>query len=162
MELKPIPNFPGYSITKDGRVWSEKRNKWKKLFFVWSYLQVELCSFTTKTYRTYHPVGRLVLETFVGPCPPGQECRHLDGSKANNNLTNLAWGTHHENIQDAKRHGAFARGTMGGNKLTDEQAAEIRQALVSGETVKSLMQRYQVSCTTIYHIKNRETHYKEA
>jgi HNH endonuclease/NUMOD4 motif len=29
-------------------------------------------------------VHRLVLEAFVGPCPPGQECRHLNGNPSDN------------------------------------------------------------------------------
>ena len=29
-ELRPIPGFPGYRITRDGRIWSDKRNIWRK------------------------------------------------------------------------------------------------------------------------------------
>lgn len=47
----------------------------------------------------------LVLETFVGPRSPGQECRHLNGDPADNRLANLAWGTSTENAQDTIRHG---------------------------------------------------------
>ncbi len=28
--MKPIPNFLDYSITKDGKVWSRKTNRWLK------------------------------------------------------------------------------------------------------------------------------------
>jgi hypothetical protein len=42
-------------------------------------------------------VHRLVLETFVGPCSEGMECRHLDGCETNNKVENLAWGTRLEN-----------------------------------------------------------------
>lgn len=38
-------------------------------------------------------VHRLVLETFVGPCPPGMQCLHKDDNPANNHLSNLSWGT---------------------------------------------------------------------
>jgi hypothetical protein len=48
---------------------------------------------------------RLVLLAFVGPCPEGKECRHLDGNRQNNRLTNLCWGTRSENAQDRVRHG---------------------------------------------------------
>ena len=50
-------------------------------------------------------VHRLVLEAFVGPCPEGMECRHLDGNPGNNRLDNLAWGTPKENFADSMRHG---------------------------------------------------------
>lgn len=48
---------------------------------------------------------RLVLLAFIGPCPKGQECRHLDGNRQNNRLNNLKWGTRSENAQDRLRHG---------------------------------------------------------
>lgn len=40
---------------------------------------------------------RLMLEAFVGPCPPGHEASHLDGDKTNNALANLAWETPERN-----------------------------------------------------------------
>lgn len=54
---------------------------------------------------THMHVHRAVLTAFVGPCPPGMECRHLDGNAANNHLSNLVWGTPAENRQDIIRHG---------------------------------------------------------
>jgi len=36
-------------------------------------------------------VDHLVLLAFVGPCPEGYECRHLDGDPANNHVDNLRW-----------------------------------------------------------------------
>ena len=42
-----------------------------------------------------------VLETFVGPRPPGAVARYLNDKPADNRLTNLAWGTPSENLQDA-------------------------------------------------------------
>ncbi len=50
-------------------------------------------------------VHQLVLEAFVGPCPSGLECRHLDGNPDNNQLENLRWGTRLENMADKKLHG---------------------------------------------------------
>lgn len=54
----------------------------------------------------YHAwVHRLVLETFVGPCPPGHEALHGDGGPKDNRLSNLRWGTSKENSEDTIRHG---------------------------------------------------------
>jgi hypothetical protein len=50
-------------------------------------------------------VARLVLAAFVGACPPGMECRHLNGNHTDNRIENLAWGTHVENEADKKIHG---------------------------------------------------------
>lgn len=50
-------------------------------------------------------VHRLVLGAFVGPCPAGMECRHLNGDSTDNRVENLAWGTHVENVKDVIAHG---------------------------------------------------------
>jgi hypothetical protein len=57
------------------------------------------------------PVNCYVLEAFVGPCPSGMECRHLDGDVNNNNLQNLVWGTHLQNMRDSIKHGTFSHGS---------------------------------------------------
>ena len=72
-------------------------------------------------------VHRLVLETFIGPCPDGMECRHLDGDAANNNISNLAWGTRKENDADKVAHGTTARGEQqGASKLREWDVKWIR------------------------------------
>lgn len=50
-------------------------------------------------------VHHLVLEAFVGPCPPGMQCLHGDGDPTNNALANIKWGTASENMLDRVRHG---------------------------------------------------------
>lgn len=52
--------------------------------------------------RTVHS---LVLEAFVGPCPPEMMARHFDDDPRNNRLDNLSWGTRSENAYDAVRNG---------------------------------------------------------
>jgi hypothetical protein len=48
-------------------------------------------------------VHRLVLEAFVGPRPPGKQCRHINGDSLDNRLENLAWGTSKEDRDDRLR-----------------------------------------------------------
>ena len=144
---KPIPDFPGYDISDQGRV----RSYWHRKIIRSTngritdtedvlggypnkilrpsgktYLQVTL----TKDRKHFtFLVHRLVLETFVGPCPPGMEGRHSDGVPANCSLENLSWGTHSENMLDRTRHGTNWD-NRGMNcpvaKLTDTQVLEIR------------------------------------
>jgi NUMOD4 motif/HNH endonuclease len=95
-------------------------------------------------------IHRLVAEAFLGPCPSGQECRHhLDGIPSDPRLRNdkgeirLEWGTHHQNMQDAIRHGTMPRGeTHGTSKLTEEQAQEIINSPLDGKTLARI---YDVS-----------------
>lgn len=54
-----------------------------------------------------HAVHRLVAEAFIGNCPEGQEVRHKDGVRANNNAFNLCYGTRSENLFDCREHGSI-------------------------------------------------------
>jgi len=57
-------------------------------------------------------VSQLVLRAFVGPPPRGKDqARHLDDVRANNKLSNLAWGSAWDNKQDAIRNGRTTLGT---------------------------------------------------
>jgi hypothetical protein len=80
-----------------------------------------------KSYR----VHRLVLMAFIGRCPDGMECMHLDDNPSNNNLENLRWGTHMENQRMIHDHGRanppdFRGGKSPLSKLTQDQVYRIR------------------------------------
>jgi len=66
------------------------------------YLQVSLSSGGLRVNGWIH---QMVAEAFIGPRPPGMQIRHLDGDPANNQLSNIAYGTPSENAFDAVRHG---------------------------------------------------------
>jgi len=135
--MKDIPGFPDYAITRDGRVWSKPRKDSKGCFRKGRWLKLHLCGkgylFITlykKQKIHYKYPHRLVLETYVGPCPKGMECRHLDGNPLNNNLDNLKWGTYQENKNDSVKHGTIPPNQMGSNnycsKLTEMKVKVIR------------------------------------
>lgn len=58
-------------------------------------------------YRRFRDkyLHHIVLEAFVGPRPPGMQCRHLNGNSLDNRLENLQWGTAREDNYDRVRHG---------------------------------------------------------
>src|ERR1700756_4358394 len=49
-------------------------------------------------------IHTLVAKAFHGLPEPGQEVRHLNGSRQDNRAQNLAWGTKAENAQDMIQH----------------------------------------------------------
>lgn len=100
----------------------------------------------------------LVMEAFVGPCPPGLETCHDDGDSLNCRLSNLVYGTHSRNMQDRVRHGTSSRGEANGNvALTAASVLEIREALSRGVTGETLSEKYRVGRGTISRIKLRQT-----
>lgn len=92
-------------------------------------------------------VHRLVAATFLGPCPDGQEVRHLDGNAQNNRVDNLAYGTRSENILDVLRIGRAWRA------LTTSQVQAIRQKLQAGASGAELAREYGVGEGCISAIK---------
>jgi hypothetical protein len=93
------------------------------------------------------------------------ECRHVDGDKRNNSLSNLAWGTPAENAADKVRHGTDPKSVArkyGGNsgesngraKLKAHEVLEIVERLSGGEMPASLALEYGVSATAICCIRN--------
>jgi hypothetical protein len=90
----------------------------------------------------------MVLETFVGPCPAGLECRHLDGNSGNAVLDNLAWGTHRENLADKRLHGTSSILT----KMSPEKDALAWKLREDGATLRAIATKIGVSHGTINHL----------
>ncbi len=102
-------------------------------------------------------VHTLVLTVFVGPRPDGMECRHLDGSRTNNHVTNLAWGTKIEK-HDRILHDTSSKGEKNGcAKLTADNVLQIRQRRANGETYRIIATDFHVSICNIFNIVRRNT-----
>lgn len=100
-------------------------------------------------------IHTLVLTAFVGPCPPGLECRHLDGNPRNNNLDNLCWGTHAENMADSVRHGTSKirkRGEARANSKLTEESARALKARLHTESQRKLAREFNVSRSAVQSI----------
>jgi hypothetical protein len=115
-----VPDYEGlYRVSDRGCVWSMPRatTRGGPLKQTPNGLGYIFLTLTKNGKQRLHPVHRLVLAAFAGPCPEGQEARHLDGDASNNRWApgneaetmaaggNLMWGTHTENIADKRRHG---------------------------------------------------------
>lgn len=96
-------------------------------------------------------VHQLVLEAFVGLCPEGMECRHLDGQRSNNRLENLCWGSKPENYADRRSHGTDNAGERHWHaKLTEQLVRMIR---VSTQSPKQIAIELGVSLSAVQHVR---------
>jgi len=154
----PVPDFEGwYDVSDFGRV---RRVRAYKSTFVGKilkqrvsnsgYMQAFLCK-NGKVKAMY--AHRLVITSFVGPCPEGMEANHTDGNKTNNGLDNLEYVTHSENIQHAFNTGLRSlRGEKNNmSKLTEEDVRKIRKRL-GKETQRVIAMDFNVSQQTISRI----------
>lgn len=154
-----IPNFPNYQISTWGRIKSLARYQTREYISggrwgnqggkIYTYRSQELIMQGTIDNEGRQIIGlrhnkkgnrllisRLVLLTFVGPCPKGMECCHWDGNPFNNKINNLRWGTRRSNIQDAFRHGTWPVGQQRNGKLSDDQVREARKLWATGKYQK--------------------------
>lgn len=157
----PVVGFPGYLVGSDGSVWSCREYnpghpaRWRLLRprpNREGYPRVSLCR-DRKVYD--RRVSRLVLEAFTGPCPPGQECRHvLDPDPMNCCLENLCWGTPLENARDRMRHGRQVHGQGHGmSRLSEEDIQNIRAKLLAGQSQRSIARQHGISQPHVSDIK---------
>jgi hypothetical protein len=166
---KEIPGFLGYRVGNDGSVWSCRKLKSlggrngtvSILSGTWKQMKVRRQKegyFSVNIGGHTFRVHTLVLITFVGPCPQGMVCRHFpDPEKTNNNLSNLQWGTHAENMQDRNVHGTQNTGERNGqSRLNDAAVRDILNLYTTTSiTQRKLAQMYRVHVNTISSIVHR-------
>jgi len=153
---KPVPGYEGlYEVSDHGRVLSH-RGRAPKILRPYSnnsgHLKVAFCD-GRRIKQPY--VHKLVMEAFVGSPPPGMEVRHLDGNPANNALSNLAYGTRGQNMQDRKWH-RKARNPTG--KLFGPEASQIKVRLSRGERGTDLAREFGVHKNIVSRIKRGLIH----
>lgn len=137
-DWKPVVGYEGlYAVSSIGRVRSFHHRKdgpegrlMKIHYNVESGYAYVVLSLNGSSRHWY--VHILVLEAFDKPCPPGMECRHDDGDRANARLTNLSWGTGSENNLDQVRHGTHNNASKEkckkGHDYTEENTYYYRRA----------------------------------
>lgn len=156
---KDIPSYENlYQVSNLGNIKSliNNRGNYREMILTPSvrpdgYLTLTLSKNNKKKRYLVH---RLILETFIGPCPVGMQCRHLDGDSSNNKLENLKWGSPKENQADRIIHGTSNRGSRCSTaKLNEWKVRVIKRLLEDGYlTQTEIASIFNVSRRTISHI----------
>lgn len=157
------------------RMGTTRNVEWKKVE-AWKNIhgkrfQIYLCNNKGQYVKR---VSRLILETFVGPCPEGMECCHNNGNPEDNRLENLRWDTRSNNHLDKIKHGTMPHeACISQGKLTEKQIKQIRKTiepLPPGSCKRALTperrkrakliikfaEQFNVSRDTIYSVVNRK------
>lgn len=164
-DIRPVAWAPGYFACADGFVLSLRT--WRRQIAIeWrvlktmrhsgGYPQVNLRVENRSNIRRVH---NLIAEVFLGPVPfPNAEVRHLDGDPENNAVTNLAYGTHAENMADTARHGTRPSGERNGHaKLRESDIRPIRSLWQLGVPLPILSRAYGVTVSTVGNVIHRDT-----
>jgi len=157
-EWRPVVGFEGsYSVSNHGNVKSIDRKRGRK--------QIKgrpLHPFKERSGHYYiqlHENGttkgcfvhRLVLLAFVGECPQGEECCHIDGNPANNHVDNLRWGTRKSNIRDMLiAH--MSGGKCCNARLSFSQIIEIKKMALQKEKYAVIARKLSISAATVWNV----------
>ena len=159
-----IPGYPGYYVTRSGKVYSRKSGEWRlrKLSFIKGDPSICLRNkYGIKSFRVYKLVAKIYVHN---PDPKHYNVvRHLDDNKLNLRASNLAWGTQKDNMDDAKRNGKLAGSTHKASmaKLTLEQLKQVFELRKQGLLHKDIGKIMGVSSGTICRAINRKTYKDE-
>lgn len=158
----PVPGFPGYFATRDGRIFSMRSGIQRKRYATMhelkpvpdatGYLTVGLYRDNRQHNRRVHTI---ILETFVGPRPPGLVCCHGPGGPLDNSLENLCWGTRSKNNgADRVRDGNIPRGERHGQSKLGEMQVRIIRRLRGGLSPKIVASVFNVTRGTVHNIQS--------
>lgn len=99
-EWRPVPNWEMYFVSNKGRV--KSRGKILKPGIDTSGYKHH--TFLTNKTRYTVRVHKLVMETFIGPCPKDMVRNHIDRNKINNNVDNLEYCSMRENSTNTPKN----------------------------------------------------------
>ena len=158
---KPIEGYEGlYEISSFGNVKSLRQNKIMSLVIMpTGYYKVNLVK--NNRWKTFR-VHRLVATSFLENPKNKNNVNHKDFNKLNNNVENLEWVTHQENVTHAVLGGRFGKTKLYGSKngralFNDEQVKDIKEMLKTN-SIKQISDVYNCRYNVIWEIKNNITY----
>lgn len=132
MDMRPIPNCPGYFATEDGHIYSDKTDRIlaereNRL----GYKRVNLFVYGKTVTREVH---QLVMDAWKGEGEEGTRILHGPGGQHDNSPGNLRYGTQFENMFDKRRDGTHPSGSKNPYaKMTEAKVRELRDGWSEGK-----------------------------
>lgn len=149
-----IPGYPGYHITKDGKVYSNKLGGWllKSAFNTRPHngrnCGYEYVVLNVKGKQIAIGVHRLVAMVYIPNPNKLPIVMHLDNNRLNNRVDNLVWGTHKINMQQMSVEG---RGTRK-YRFTKRQYRRLVRLRNKGWTLQRLGDYFGVKLGVIHRV----------
>lgn len=153
---KEFPLNPLYLVYEDGRIFSVKLNRFLRGTNHQGYTRYGIFIEGKRKGTLGH---RIVAITFL-PNPENlAEVNHIDGNRANNNLSNLEWVSREGNQQHAFRTGLNSnKGSKNGRAEMDETTSrQMYLELLSGKTILAVSKEFGYSKSSLSKLKAKVT-----
>ncbi len=138
MSKRPIPNFPRYSATADGKIYG-KKGELRPYSRKTGYCGIKLFRYEgNKSIRKGLLVHRLIAKTFIPNPEELPIVNHKNGNKKDNRVENLEWCTYKNNTQHAwdnnliTRHERRVFGTVIGERISFEYDSILEASEMTG------------------------------
>ncbi len=165
MSTQPIPDFPGYEITRDGQVYSHKSKKWLKTYTIPNGKHQRYVAICLQRNRVgcHVFIHRLVAMTYAPNSDAANlEVNHKDANRSNNYIDNLEWCTRAENLWHRDN---VTQSTARGSKHPSALLCEADVTAIRAETrrrglIAELSSDYGVSEAMIKYLRYDHTRWK--
>ncbi len=148
--LGRIRSVPRFRRALYGRMYLLKGKVLSPLIRRKGYVEFRLRVDNRQRAATAH---QLVSEAFLGPKPTGMQVNHINGVKADNRPGNLEYLTISANVLHSFR--VLSRKNQ---KVSYEQAQEVRQLSRGGVSNRRIAEKFGVSKTHVWAIINNKCH----
>ena len=162
-DWRQIENFPNYLISRNGEIISfyllkdgSYRISQMKISEGQNGYHMVCLRNNDKKLKRVAQVGRLVLETF---CPTENmeelDCDHIDKNRGNNNLDNLRWLSHKENVSRRNKKKPYRRNAPIVVQFIDGEVKRYNSRL-------ELIDDINITQWTLTHILSSNSKYKNS
>jgi len=151
VEIRPIPEWPEYGASRDGRIWSYRNQIWRvPRRGNFGYLRVNLSvDGKVKTLK----VTRLVASAWLPNPHNFRVVNHKDSNPSNDHVDNLEWCTDLHNVLHCLYEG---NGKIGQEhpraKLTEADVVQIRTQYAAGVLQRELGRQYGIRQNSVSQI----------
>jgi hypothetical protein len=152
--MKPIEDFPGYYVTEEGKVYSDKRGSLKEISILINSHGYQFVWLWKNSKQNRKCVHQLVAQAYLTRKQKATVVCHNDGNKLNNHVSNLRYDTHAANVVDCSKHGNHPN-----RKLTDQDVIDIRWLVSMSVPYRAIASMYGIVHGTVIQIVNRKTYY---
>ena len=149
-----IPGYPGYHVTRNGKVYSNKLGVWirKSPFYTKAHngrnCGYEYVVLKVNGQQKGISVHKLVALAYI-PNPRNYPIvMHLDNNRIHNVVSNLIWGTPRMNMEQMSREGRSTRKY----KFSKRQYRRLVRLRERGWTLQRLGYRFGVSLSVVYRV----------